>query len=147
MKHFKHIFALLLVVALLVSALSISASADYSNTDSTTGHGSSRFNNAWEKTRTYKVGNTTIGKMIYGYDTDWIKEDYVWTIATECYSRAFLFRDGIDTSYASDDRKYVGKGEYSKTEWMHRVYHVNYRIKLSATYSNVTYTTKSSTVK
>lgn len=29
MKHFKHIFALLLVVALLVSALSISASATY----------------------------------------------------------------------------------------------------------------------
>ena len=50
--------------------------------------------------------------MIYGYDTDWIKEDYVWTKATECYSRSYLFRDGYDTGYASDDSSDVGKGEY-----------------------------------
>lgn len=147
MKHFKHIFALLLVVALLASTLSISASAAYYNTDTTTGQGSSRFDKAWEKTRTYKVGNTTVGKMIYGYDTDWIKEDYVWTKATECYSRSYLFRDGYDTGYASDDNSDVEKGEYSKTEWRHVTYHVNYRIKLSASYSNVTYTTSLSSVK
>lgn len=147
MKHFKRFFALLLVATLLISALSISASAAYYDADTTSGQGSYRFNNAWEKTRTYKTGNTTIGQMIYGYDTDWINEDYVWTKANECYSRSYLFRDGYDTGYGSDDSSDVGKGKYSKTEWKHRTYYVNYRIKLSATYSNVTYTTKSSSVK
>lgn len=138
MKHFKSIFALLLVVVLLVSALSISASAAYYNTDTNNGHGSSKFDKAWEKTRIYRVNSSVIGKMIYGYDTDWIKEDYVWTIATECYSRSYLFRDGYDTSYVSDSRSDVGRNEYSKTERVHKTYYVNYRIKFSATYSNVT---------
>lgn len=147
MKHFKRIFALLLVATLLISALSISASAAYYDTDTTSGNGPSCFKKAWEKTRTYKTGNTTIGQMVYGYNTDYVDEDYVWTKANECYSRSYLFRDGYDTKYASADRDDVGKGKYSKTAWRHRTYYVNYRIRLSATYSNVTHTTESSSVK
>lgn len=147
MKHFKSIFAFLLVASLMMAALSVSASAAYIDTDTYSGHGFSHFNNPWEKTRTYKIGNTTIGKMIYGYDTDWIKEDYVWTIVTECYTRSYVFRDGYDSSYVSDDSNYVGKNEYSKTERAHKTYYVNYRIKFSATYSNVTFTQALSSVK
>lgn len=62
MKRFKHIFALLLVVALLASALSISASAAYYNTDTSTGQGSSRFDKAWKKTKHIKLAIPRLAK-------------------------------------------------------------------------------------
>ena len=114
-------------------------------TDKASVRNSGGFSSEWEKTKTYKVGSTTIAYMIYGYDKDWINEDYVWTKATECYSTAKVFRDGHDTSYCSGPQK--GKNTYSKIEVKHQTYYVDYRIDLSATYSNVKSTTASSSVK
>lgn len=146
MKHTTKFLAIFLLIALMTSLIVMPASAatsGYTNTVSV--RSSSSFTSEWEKTRTYKVGSTEIGHMIYGYDTDWINEDYVWTKATECYSTAKVYRDGYDTSYCTGSQK--AKGTYSKIEVTHKTYYVKYQIELSATYSNVTYTTATSSVK
>ena len=46
-----------------------------------------------------------IAYMVYGYDTDWIKEDYVWTKSKECYSTAMVKRDGHDKDYCKGTKK------------------------------------------
>lgn len=81
---------------------------------------SSRFTSEWEKTRTYKVGTNIIAYMIYGFDKDYIYEDYVWTKATECYSTAMVRRDGYETDYCKGQQK--GKNVYSKIEVIHKTY-------------------------
>lgn len=134
--------ALAVVMAGSIAAFPASA-AGYTNYTSI--RNSSGFGSAWEKTRTYKKGSTTIGYMVYGYNTDWIKEDYVWTKATECYSTAMVYRDGYDTKYCEGPEK--GKNIYSKIEVTHRTYYVNYKVEFSASYSGVTYTTSSSSIK
>jgi hypothetical protein len=71
---------------LLLSAAVVPVSAaGYSDTASV--RKSDGFSTAWEKTKTYMVGSDIIGYMIYGYNTDWINEDYVWTMGKECASR------------------------------------------------------------
>lgn len=105
----------------------------------------SRFSSEWEKTLTYMVGSTTIAYMIYGFDTDWVKEDYVWTKAKECYSTAKVKRKGHETEYCVGPEK--GKNEYSQIEVKHETYFVYYRIELSATYSGVGHTMATSSVK
>lgn len=105
----------------------------------------SRFSSEWEHTRTYKVGSTIIAYMIYGFDTDWVKEDYVWTKSKECYSTAKVRRKGYELKYCEGPEK--GRNEYSKIEVAHKTYYVFYRIELSATYSGVVCTVASSSVK
>ena len=85
--------------------------------------------------------------MIYGFDKDYINEDYVWTKATESYSRAMLHREGHDKAsiYCAGSKK--GKGDYSKIEVTHKTYYVSYKIELSASYSDVTSTTTTTFVK
>lgn len=134
------------MVAILLMATVTAIPASAANyTNSTTVSSSSRFKSEWEKTRTYKVGSTVIAYMVYGYDTDYINEDYVWTKATGCYSTAMVKRNYYDTGYQAGTQK--GKNVYSKIEVKHVTYNVSYKIKLSTTYSNVTYTTASSSVK
>ena len=131
-----------IMMAVITTALPVSA-AGYANTASTRGSGS--FTSEWEKTRTYKYNSKTIAYMIYGFDKDFINEDYVWTKSTECYSTAMLKRDGHDTSYCKGSQK--GKNKYSKIEVTHKTYYVYYKMSLSASYKGVTYTTASSNVK
>ena len=40
----------------------------------------------WERTTYYlrKSDGLGLGEMTYGYDTDWINEDYVWTKGYYC---------------------------------------------------------------
>lgn len=140
------LLSMVLVIVLTVSILIVPASAaGYSRMESI--GGSSNFSSEWEKTNTYKIGNTVIGHMIYGFDKDWIHEDYVWTKATECYSTAKVYRSYFDTYYNSG--KEVGRNAYSKIEVTHKTYSVSYRIDFSASYthSSVTCTTAASHVK
>ncbi len=140
------LLSMVLVIVLTVSILIVPASAaGYTGTAGESG--ASRFTSEWEKTRTYKVGGTVIGYMIYGFDKDWIHEDYVWTKATQCYSTALVFRNSFDTSYCSGPEK--DRNVYSKIEVTHKTYSVAYRIDFSSsyTYSSVTYTTDASHVK
>lgn len=131
-----------IVLATTATAFPVSA-AGYTNSASV--RNSKSFTSEWEKTRTFKSNSQTIGYMIYGFDKDWINEDYAWTKGTECYSTAMLKRDGYDTSYCKGSQK--GKNKYSKIEVTHKVYYMYYKINLSASYTGVTYTTSSSSVK
>lgn len=146
MKNTVKLLSMMLVIALMISIAVVPASAA-GYTDSTSVSGSSGFTSEWEKTRTYKSGSTIIGYMIYGYDTDWIYEDYVWTKATECYSTAMVYRDGYDTGWDYCTGPEADKNTYSKIEVTHRTYYVYYKMELSASYSGVTYTTAASSVK
>ena len=146
MKKMVKMLSVVMVIVIMATIMVLPASAaGYSNNASV--RSSSTFNSEWEKTRTYKVGSDTIGTMIYGYDTDWINEDYVWTKATECHSTAMVYRDGYDAdwSYCAGPEK--GRNTYSKIEVTHRTYYVYYKMKFSASYSNVSYTTATSSVK
>lgn len=143
MKKLSKLLIMCLAVLMLVGTFATSASAAWTNTRSMSG--SSRFKSDWEKTTTYKVGTTTIGKMIYGYDTAWINEDYVWTKGYECETTAKVKRMYYDNSYISDSK--AAKNKYSKIEVTHKTYYVLYQIKFEATYGNVTYSTATSSVK
>lgn len=146
MKKSVKILSMILVVVLMTSIFVMPASAaGYTNSTSETS--SSSFTSEWEKTRTYKVGSTVIGYMIFGYDTDWVYEDYVWTKATECYSTAMVYRSGYDSNWEYCTGTEQAKNTYSKIEVTHQTYYVYYKMKLSASYSGVTYTTAASSVK
>lgn len=140
------LLSMVLVIVLTISILIVPASAN-GYTGTTSESGASRFTSEWEKTRTYKVGSAVIGHMVYGFDKDWIHEDYVWTIATQCYSTALVLRSSFDPSYCSGPEK--ERNVYSKIEVTHKTHSVAYRIDFSSsyTYSSVTYTTTASHVK
>ena len=146
MKIIKKIIstAMASILLLLSFSLPVQASGYYDYTDVS---GQNRFKNEWELTRTYKVGTTVIAYMTYGLDTNFIDEDYVWTKSLECNSSAWVYRDGYDTGYHYIGGTEKGKGVYSKIEVAHITYHVYYKIKLTATYSNVTYSTARTYIK
>lgn len=128
---------------LLSAAVVPVSAAGYSDTASV--RKSDGFSTAWEKTKTYMVGSDIIGYMIYGYNTDWINEDYVWTMGKECCSTASVFRDGYDSTDCSGFE--AAKDSYSKIEVTHKTYYVYYKVKFSASYSKVTSFTMTSNVK
>lgn len=103
---------------------------------STTIESTSKFNNDWEEKIVYYNNGTTIGRMIYGYDTAWVKEDYTWTMAYQCYSTAKVKRQYVDSSAHNGTQ--VGKNQYSTIEVEHQSYRVTYGISFSADYANVT---------
>ena len=146
MKIIKKIIstAMASILLLLSFSLPVQASGYY---DYTNVKGQYRFKTEWEYTVTYKVDSTTIAYMTYGYDVDWIDEDYVWTKSLECYSSAWVYRDGYDTGYRYIGGTEKGKGVYSKIEVTHKTYNVYYKIKLSATYQNVTHSSKKTSIK
>lgn len=146
-RTLKFLSMLLVVVMATANSVMPVKAASTGYYDSTNVSGASKFTSEWEMTRTYKIGSTTIGYMIYGYDTDWINEDYVWTKATECYSKAMVYRNGYDSNWDYCEGSEKGKNSYSKIEVTHRTYYVYYKMYLSASYSGVSYTTASSSVK
>lgn len=106
------------------------------------------FKNAWEKTVTYKLDNakkTNIGSMTYGFDTDWINEDYVWTMSMEGYSLAELQRIGVDDELQYGSKK--GMKKYSKIEVKHKNTHVKYQIKFYATYGKINESVANTSIK
>lgn len=42
----------------------------------------------WERTLTCLNGDDEIGIMVYGFDMDWINEDYTWTMGYDCRTKA-----------------------------------------------------------
>lgn len=144
MKKIRRVLSMTLVVMLMISITAVPVSAAGYSDHAYVGTSVS-FTSEWEKTRTYSVSSGIIGYMVYGYDVDWINEDYVWTKATECYSTASVQRAGHDTSYCSGTEQ--GKNTYSKIEVTHQTYYVYYKIAFSVSYSNVSYSTASTSVK
>ena len=133
-----------LFMAIMASVFTLPASAATVKTKHVSN--SSGFDNEWENTTTYKQNNVKIGIMIYGFDKDWINEDYVWTKGDECNTTAAIKRDGYDTVYKSGSS--AGIGKYSKIEINHKTYNVYYKITFSATYvGTITESTVASHVK
>lgn len=81
--------------------------------------GENRFTEEWEYCLAYSYNGVQAWTMYYGYDTDWINEDYTWTISQTGESTAYVYRNGYDT-----DKKCTGPtgkaGKYSKIEVTHR---------------------------
>ena len=125
-----------LLGALFLSFASLPSMAGGSTTRTKTVVGSSYFtNDEWEYTIEYKMGTTIVGKLVYGYDTNAIDEDYAWTQSYEAYSTAMVKRNYYDQDYSTATEK--GKNEYSKIEVRHITYSVSYRVMFSATYSEM----------
>ena len=122
MKKLTRLLAICCIFAMMFCITPLSAHAA-SNMNPQSADGSSKFNSEWEKTTTYKIGSQEIGIMIWGYDTDYIKEDYVWSVGYECSSQPAVFRDGYDTSYVTGTwgQTYL----YGKIEVKHQTYYMN----------------------
>lgn len=93
------------------------------------------FNKDWEYSVTYKVGKKEVGMMVYGFETDWINEDYSWTKGYECDTKAGVQRsiDGKKINWSG----YASCDKWSKEEVTHKGYKTVYYIRLRPTYSNL----------
>lgn len=131
----------IMTVCIAMTPVAAQASTIKAKTVST----SSSFTSEWEKTTTYKVENIEVGIMIWGYDTTLINEDYTWTKGYEGATQAGVIRQNYDTAYNLASTAKVNK--YSKIEVKHQTYTVQYRIKFTATYTDITSTTEKSEVK
>ncbi len=131
MKKMKFIALLCAAVIGVTSVMSTQVSAV--TTGSSLVNGSDKFKNEWEKTKTYYQNGVEIGSMIFGFDTWAIDEDYVWTIAKECYSKARIKRNTVDEDWVIGPEK--GKNKYSKIEVTHKNFSIYYGIEFSATYT------------
>lgn len=97
--------------------------------------GSSRFKDDWKKVSYLYLNNGTIvAKLIYGFDTVWIDEDYTRGISYEAYATSSIKRNGYDDDYVIDDGR-KGIGTYSETEIAHKKDSVYYRLVQTATYT------------
>lgn len=146
MKRIKRLLSICCIFAIMLCITPLSAHAA-TTMPAKSETNSSKFDNEWEKTTTYKIDSTKIGYMIQGFDKDYINEDYVWSVGNECSSQPSLYRDGYDTSYVTGTwgQTYL----YGKIEVQHKTYLVKYRMTFSATYdeSAISSTTTNSSVK
>ena len=143
----RKIWAFILSTALILSMFTASAIPAYATTVAERFIGvSTMFDDEWEQTAHYsqKSSGRSIGKMVYGYDTDWINEDYVWTWGYESETTALLKRDGYDETYQSGSK--AASTSYSKCERNHKSYRVYYLIRFEVTYGETTNTITSSSV-
>ncbi len=122
-------------VAIMITA-SISTMGASATDKYTTSKGKS-FGGKWEYSVTYKVGKKEVGMMAYGYDTDWINEDYSWTRGYECDTKAGVKRSGDSSVNWSS---YASTNKWSKEEVTHNSSSVTYYIRLRPTYTNLTVT-------
>ncbi len=135
MKRTKKFFSLVLIVVVCFSVLTTVASAAYSHTRHV--NDADRFeDNEWEHTRHYVSDGEYIGRLVYGYDTDYLNEDYAWAYGADCVATAGIMRVGVDTSYISGVP--AAKNNYSKLQIDNKSTDVYYKITLSTTYTNVT---------
>ncbi len=137
MKKIKRISALLLVIAMFISCISMSASA---STHSRHVNDSTRFSDEWEHTRIYIYtadddDERYIGSLSYGYDKGVLSnKDYAWTEGDECKTRAGIKRVGIDGSVKYGD--WLAVDEYSKISVSHESFELYYYIQFANDYSN-----------
>ena len=120
----KKITIISLVVCLLVSILSVSASAlTYSKTPY------SSFNNDWQnQVQYYDEYGSVIGVLLYGFDTDFLNEDYSHTRGYLHYSsQAGVKRGSDDTQWGAE----AISGYLSTKNVYHNTDTVKYYIKLS----------------
>ena len=97
---------------------------------------------------TYQLNDknkTNIGKLVFGYDTDWYNEDYAWSMGTECNTKAAIRRMNVDTHFYYGSEK--AKNKYSKYEVRHNGDYVFYAIVWSCTYGDTTSSSSPSSVK
>ena len=83
MKRFTKYFALVLTVAMCLAMLATPASAVAVVAREKTG-AATTFDNSWEFSVDVTCLGIDVGVLIYGFNTAWIDEDYVWT-------KAFVF--------------------------------------------------------
>ena len=135
MKITTRITTLCVAIALVVSSLVLPANAATTTQEKT----AYSFNQEWEYTVNYryKPTNVFLGSMTYGFDTDWIHEDYVWARGAECKVQGFIKRINYDTTWQSDGKS-SDAWEYSKTEITHRSAStsVKYKMVFDATYGS-----------
>ena len=89
------------------------------------------FTTAWERTVNVYYGATSgalVGTMIYGYNTAYINEDYVWTQSLSYKARPIV-TNSKGTFYGS--WKKGSASGYSKIEVQHKGSNPSYAIQLS----------------
>lgn len=89
----------------------------------------------WERTLTCLNGDDEIGIMVYGFDMDWINEDYTWTIGYDCRTKACV-KKGSDESGAWAG--YEDPYDWSKQEVHHTDSKVMHYIKFEDSYAELT---------
>lgn len=117
MKQFTKLMAVCLVTGLIVCSLAIPVSAAGVVSISVTGESETAFEDPWEFSVNVSSNGTAIGVIVYGYDTAWINEDYVWTKSFTGDSQAGVYRPGKDSSTNWGPKK--GENTYSKIEVHH----------------------------
>lgn len=117
MKKFAKLMALCLVMVMAVSTFAMSASAAGVLEIGVTG-GESAFEDAWELSVDVSSNGKKIGVMVYGFNTAWIDEDYVWTKSVTGTSKAGVYRSGMDSSINWGTEK--NAGTFSKSEVTHK---------------------------
>lgn len=105
------------------------------------------FKTSWEVTTDYYTSInsqiTCIGTMVYGYNTDFIKEDYCWTTSSKCKYQSMI--ENGNGNFSSSTKS--AGSSWAKLEKQHSGSSVKYAIWLSKTYTCVTQTTNDSNVK
>ncbi|HZK21105.1 MAG TPA: hypothetical protein VFC76_02390 [Oscillospiraceae bacterium] len=142
-KHFKLVITVLLIAIITsLCALPVSAATEVTKSETR----SSAFSNKWEKSTFIYENGIYIGRMVWGYDTRFINEDFAWTTSPVMRTTASVKRDGIDTGYVSGPR--AEADNYSKREVRHACYLVYYRLTFAITYfGTITHNTIPSNVK
>lgn len=113
-----------------------------------------RFTYEWEHTRYFYVDGVIKARLVYGYDTDWINEDYAWSKGENKQTKAGLKRandnsgNSYDTEFTWSD--YAAKGTYSKCDLTHTRDNVYYKCTINYDYEGVgtyTYSTTKNTTE
>ena len=127
MKRFNKVLAMFLVVMMCVSMLAVTVSAKglyYTQS------GAELFNgDEWEYTFTVYCNSVNVGRMIYGFDTDFFNEDYVWSICNTGNAKSYLERVDYDEGEWSS---YKSVGNYAKLEKTHKSATVIYGFDFTA---------------
>lgn len=117
MKKFTKLMTACLASILIVATFVMPASAAGILEVGVIG-GESAFDDSWELSVDVSYNGTDIGVMVYGFDTAWVNEDYVWTKSYVGTSKAGLYRYGKDSSINWGSEK--GAKIFSKSEAQHK---------------------------
>lgn len=120
-KKFKKIIASTIVTGTMMTSIaSITVNAEQTN-----GVNATLFYDEWEFTcQVFNSSGTHIGDFCYGYDMDFINEDYTWTWSSVYTCKAGVRRNGYDSGYNWGASK--SGGVWSKIEVTHRTNDVSY---------------------
>lgn len=144
-KLIKRIVAISAAMTMTVSMMSVSVSAITKVNDHKFVHTpSSNYKNEWERTYVGKVGNEVVGFFVYGFDKDWINEDYTWTKGRQCKTKAGVKR-GFDSSINWES--YAKENSWSKEEVRHNNSTVKHYIYFVSSYPTITWTNDCSSYK